>query len=137
MKTLTLQRPKEKFNKNCSYEILVDGNFVTCLNNGETKTVAIPNDAENLQARLQWCGSQNLSLGKLENQNNIIVAGDSFLNQKMYLIIVPILLLFLILSSPGNETLRNLEIGIIVLLMLGVLGTLTIWRKKWIRLITS
>ena len=47
MKKITLKRPKESFNRNCSYEILVGKRKLTELKNGEEKVVEIPNELEN------------------------------------------------------------------------------------------
>lgn len=37
IKKITLNRPKARFNKNCSYKILVGNRILTELNNGEEK----------------------------------------------------------------------------------------------------
>ncbi len=45
MKIITLSRPKENFNKNCSYEILLDNQIVATLHNGEEKIIKHPTGA--------------------------------------------------------------------------------------------
>jgi hypothetical protein len=44
MRKITLHRPKESLNKNCSYEILVGNRTLTELKNGEEKIIEIPNE---------------------------------------------------------------------------------------------
>ena len=75
MKKITLHRPKESFNKNCSYEILVGKRTLTELKNGEEKTIEIPTELRNetLKAKIQWCGSEKIELQNLNENEKIIV----------------------------------------------------------------
>jgi hypothetical protein len=138
MKKITLHRPKESFNKNCSYEILVGKKYLTDLKNGEEKTVEIPNEynAESLKAKIQWCGSEKMDLRNLTGNKKIVVTGNKFLNRKMPLLgaIFPIIgLMFFNLKIVP----KNIGIGIFIIFLLAILGTITIWRNKWLNIKTE
>ncbi len=51
MKTITLKRPKESFNKNSIYEIIIDEKKLTELKNGEEKTLEIPENSKIIMGR--------------------------------------------------------------------------------------
>ena len=90
MKTIAIRRPKESFNKNCIYEILIDGKKLTELKYGEQKTLEIPDNSKFIKAKLLWTSSKTIALN---NNKSILVTGDKFLN-KMGPFIGGIILLF-------------------------------------------
>ena len=85
MKKIKLHRPKESFNKNCSYEILLEKHSLTELKNGEEKIIDIPKELaeKSLKAKIQWCGSEKFDLKNITENEIIIVSGNKFLNRKM------------------------------------------------------
>tara|TARA_R110002096_G_scaffold254130_1_gene447272 strand:+ start:88 stop:504 length:417 start_codon:yes stop_codon:yes gene_type:complete len=138
MKKITLYRPEESFNKNCSYEILVGKKYLTDLKNGEEKTIEIPNEftAESLKAKIQWCGSEKMELRDLTGNKKIVVTGNKFLNRKMPLFgaMFPLIgLMFFNLKIVP----KNVGIGIFIIFLLVILGTITIWRNKWLNIKTE
>ncbi|MFD0835697.1 hypothetical protein ACFQ0I_07985 [Mariniflexile aquimaris] len=138
MRKITLHRPKENFNKNCSYEILVGKKYLTELKNGEEKIIEIPNDFKNetLKAKIQWCGSEKMELRNLSENGKIIVSGNKFLNKKMSLFgaMSPLIgLMFFNLKIVP----KNIGIGIFVIFLIGIIGTITIWKNKWLNIKTE
>ncbi len=138
MKKITLNRPKESFNKNCSYEILVGNKYLTDLKNGEEKTIEIPNEfnTESLKAKIQWCGSEKMELRDLAENEKIIVSGNKFLNRKMPLFgaMFPLIgLMFFNLEIVP----KNIGIGIFIIFLVAIIGTITIWKNKWLKLKTE
>ncbi len=138
IKKITLHRPKESFNKNFSYEILVGKKYLTDLKNGEEKTIEIPNELKNesLKAKIQWCGSEKMELRNLTLNKKIVVTGNKFLNRKMPLFgaMFPItgLVFFNLKIVP-----KNVGIGIFIFFLLAIIGTITIWRNKWLNIKTE
>jgi hypothetical protein len=138
MKKITLHRPKESFNKNCSYKILVGKKYLTDLKNGEEKTIEIPNEFndEYLKAKILWCGSEKMELRNLTGDKKIVITGNKFLNKKMPLFgsIFPIIgLMFFNLKIVP----KNVGIGIFIIFLLALLGTITFWRNKWLNIKTE
>ena len=138
MRKITLHRPKENFNKNCSYEILVGKKYLTELKNGEEKIIEIPSEFNNetLKAKIQWCGSEKMELRNLSENGKIIVSGNKFLNKKMPLFgaMFPIIgLMFFNLKIVP----KIIGIGIFVIFLIGIIGTITIWRNKWLNIKTE
>ncbi|PTB97255.1 hypothetical protein C9994_03780 [Marivirga lumbricoides] len=138
MKKITLNRPKESFNKNCSYEILVGKKYLTDLKNGEEKTIEIPNEfkTESLKAKIQWCGSEKMELRNLTGNEKIVVSGNKFLNRKMPLFgaMFPLIgLMFFNLKIVP----KNIGIGIFIIFLIAIVGTITIWRNKWLNIKTE
>ncbi len=135
MKKITLHRPKESFNKNCSYEILLGKHTLTSLNNGEAKTIEIPEEWSNepLKAKIQWCGSEKMDLKSITENSKISVSGNKFLNGKMPLFgaIFPLIGL---ITFNFHVVSKNVGIAIFLLFLFGIIATITIWRNKWLKL---
>lgn len=133
MRKITLYRPEENCNKNCSYQILVNNHFVTTLKNGEEKIIEVPSQIENsaLTAKIQWCGSEKVKLLKVSNNEKIIISGNQFLNKRLPLLggMFPIIgLIFFNL----NLVPKYVGIGVFIVFLIGITGTITIWRHKWL-----
>ncbi|GET34304.1 hypothetical protein PbJCM13498_31670 [Prolixibacter bellariivorans] len=137
MKKIKLYRPIENFNKNCSYEILVNGKKMTDLKNGEEKVIGISNELGklNLRAKIQWCGSEKLLISESNNIEVIKVTGNKFLNRQMPFAGGLFPLTGIVIFSGNSELFKNIGIGILILLLLGLIGTLTIWKSRWLKVI--
>ena len=135
MKKITLHRPKESFNKNCTYEILVGKKHLTELKNGEEKTIEIPNElnTESLKAKIQWCGSEKIELRNLTGNEKVVVSGNNFLNRKMPLFgaMFPLIgLMFFNLKIVP----KSIGIGFFIIFLVAIIGTITIWKDKWLNI---
>ncbi|TRZ41957.1 hypothetical protein [Robertkochia solimangrovi] len=138
MKTIIVSRPKENFNKYCSYKILVRDQVLSDLKNGEEKMIELPPDFENeeLSAKIQWCGSKKLNLKNITDNEKVTVKGNVFLNRKLSLLGAIFPLLGLIIFKL-NIFPKNIGIAIFVVMILAVIGTLTIGKNKWLTLTTE
>lgn len=58
MRTITIKRPTENFNKNCSYDIYIGGEQIASLRNGDEKTIETNSNADFLKGKIYWCGSK-------------------------------------------------------------------------------
>lgn len=138
MKKLTLQRPKERFNKNYSYKIFVGNRKLTELKNGEEKVVKISNDFENeqLKAKIQWCGSEKLNLRKLADNETLKVSGSDFLNRKGIWIISILPITGALMFGYGRESLIIKYIGIVLFfsILIFAFWGLIIAKNKWLRI---
>ena len=135
MNKITLHGPKESFNKTFSYKVLVGKKYLTELKNGEQKTIEIPSDLANetLKAKIQWCGSERLELRQLYNSEKIFISGNEFLNRKMLIIGAMFPLIGLMLFNL-NIVPKNIGIGVFILFLIGITGTITLWRNKWLNI---
>ena len=136
MKKITIHRPKESFNKYCSYKILVGESTLTELKNGEEKIIEIPNELENepLKAKIQWCGSGKIELNNLTENETIKVSGNEFFNRKLIFVGATFPLIGLTFTMKNqNELLKYIGIGVLILLLIGLIGTMTIWKNKWLK----
>jgi len=139
MKKITFHRPNEYFNKNCPYEIYVGNKKLTELKNGEEKVVEIPNELEkkSLKAKIQWCGSEEIDMNKISENGKIIVSGNKLLNRKLPLIGALFPLTGIMIFITNNVIAKNIGIGLLILFLIGLVGTLTIGRNKWLNLKTK
>jgi hypothetical protein len=137
MKNIKLSRPTEAFNKNCKYAIFINGKKVTDLKNGEEKIIEISSKDEkaDLKAKLNWCGSKSIVLSKLDETANMQVIGNKFLNRRMPLIGSLFPITGILIFSVNNEWMNTIGIVILVLLLLGLIGTLTVWKDKWLKVL--
>ena len=138
MKNITLVRPRENFNKNCSYEIYIGKKYLTELKNGEKKTVTIPKEfkAESLFAKIQWCGSNKMKLQNLTQHKKIIVSGNKFMSKKMPLFGAMFPLIGLMIYNLKIIP-KNLGISFLIICLIGIVGTITLWRNKWLNIKTE
>ena len=139
MKTITFQRPEESFNKHLSYNIFVGEKKLAELKNGEEKTIEIPADLEKeiLRAKNRWCGSEDYPISELSETVILKVSGNEFLNKKMPFIGTLFPLIGIIIFSSNSQLISNIGIGFMVLLILGLIATLTVWKNKWLKVETK
>lgn len=130
MKSIRLIRPEENFNKNKSYKIYLDGQFVCELENGEEKEIKIDHRRTFFEAKMYWCGSQKVLLADNSSEQVYQIQGNTFLNMKLAYLGPVFPLIGLILNEVG--ILREVEVPTLIVLFLIVVGTLTIWKRKWI-----
>lgn len=136
MKTLTFVRPTEPFNGRCSYTILAGDQVVAELANGESATVPLPPELEGstLRARHHWVGSVEVPVSDLPDGGRVQVSGSELLNRKLPLAGAMMPLTMLALLGAGNGVFKAGGTAVLVVLLLGLVGTLTVWRDRWLRL---
>jgi len=136
MKQIRLVRPEEKLNKNCRYTILLNGKPVTDLENGESKLIEIPEQSGRpmLQAKIYWCGSRQTQVAELQDTSEVIVTGNDWLNRKLPLMGAMVPLTGIALLSGASEATKIAGTVILGILMIGLIGTLTLWKNRWIEL---
>ncbi|MDX9696688.1 MAG: hypothetical protein RBT49_12930 [Bacteroidales bacterium] len=136
MKTLKIRRPQESINKYFSYEIFIGVNKITELKNGEEKSIEIPSHLENdsLYAQLLWCGSKKINLKDFESTNTLLVSGSELLNRRIPLLIGLFPLIGISLFSRMTPLMKYIGIGILSMLLLLLIATLTIGRDKWLKI---
>jgi len=134
MKRITVKRPNEEFNRNCSYRICIDNKKEIELKYGEEKTIEVDSRSELLVAKIHWCGSKKIKLTDTVNEAEFEVRANKFLNQKFpVLAVVPLFASSFALNS-GFEILKNLGIGLLIALFAFVVAILTIGRNKWLNI---
>lgn len=134
MLEITLIRPQETINKNCAYDICTpNGEKIASLSNGERKVVQIPADVQFIQAKLQWCGSTNIPVQPAANGATFEVTGNLFLNRQMPLLGAMIPLIALMLPGFGLD--KMVVIAILMVFLLLLIGTLTVWKNHWLRIV--
>ncbi len=134
MRKITVKRPIERFNRNCSYRIFIDDENEIELKYGEEKTIEVDSKSELLTAKIHWCGSKKIKLTDTVNDTVFEARGNKFLNQRFpILAVVPLFASSFALNS-GSEILKNLGMGLLIVLFAFVIAILTIGRKKWLNI---
>lgn len=136
MQRVTLQRPQEHFNQNCSYQITMGHKVLAVLKNGEKKTVEITNEQEDaaIRAKLYWCGSERLKLADIREDEKVVVKGNVFLNRTLPVLGAVFPMTGFIIFDYQNVFAKSIGIGLLTLLSVGLIGTLTLGRNKWLKL---
>lgn len=136
MKRIKLYRPKESFNKNCSYKIFIGKTIFAELGNGEERTIEITDELENqeLIAKVQWCGSEKFALKSVKENEKITVSGNKFLNKNLPVLGAIFPLTGIVIFNTEYLVLKYIGIGILVIFLLGLIGTLTVGKDKWLTL---
>jgi len=81
MAQININRPKAYSNMMRSIKILIDGKEMDSVNNGQSKSLALDPGEYKLKAKIDWCGSQELSftLTEGESRNFTIRSVNPFL----------------------------------------------------------
>jgi len=134
MKTISIRRPKEAFNKNYSYRLLQGKEILAELKNGEEKQLTLPDELNGslLQAKIHWCGSQQVDPKTLQDGDTLTISGNPWLNRKLPLLGAMFPLTGTVLFTENGLIPKNIGIGFLVLLIVGLLLTLTVWKKQWL-----
>ena len=134
MKTIRLKRPKENFNSFCNYEIYVGKQKVADLKAGEEKTINIqPHQlTDAICAKMIGGRSKSLSISAISENELVTVKGNKFLNRS-----IPLTMGFLTITSTAifsqyGETPKNIGIGLLIIMIMGLIGAFTLWRDQWI-----
>jgi hypothetical protein len=136
LRTIKIQRPEENFYMHCSYTIEIDGKSIAKLENGEHKTIEIPDELTqgHLKAKINWCGSKKYSVKTIPENHLIEISGNRFLNLIMPISGAIIPIAGMALFSAFGPDMKSFGIGAIVLLMVGLVATLTVWWDRWLKL---
>jgi hypothetical protein len=132
MRKITVSRPIEEFNKNCSYGIYIGNEKKIELKNGEMKTIEIASTSEFISARIHWCGCKKIKFTDAAHEMSFEVRGNKFLNHWLSIFAITPLFGFSLAINYKNEILRNFGIGSLIILLAFVIATLTIWKNKWL-----
>ena len=139
MKKLTITRPKENFNQGISYKIFIGDNMLTELKNGTKETFEIPAKFENksIKAKIQkYWGSEKMQLDSLSENETLNIKGNKFLNKRALFIVALLPLTGALLFGYGRENLviKNIGIGLFILILFFAVGFLTIGHNKWLKI---
>ena len=133
MKKIRIKRPKERFNKNCSYEVFINDKIITTLRNGDEKIIEIDEKtSDSLKAKIQWCGSNEIKTDSLKDNESVEISGNVFFNRYLLIFCSLIPIIGILISQNGE--MKNLGLILIVTVLILIIGTLTIWKNKWIDL---
>lgn len=137
MQTIKIRRPKESFNQTIKYKILVDGEIVGLIKNGEEKILTIKDDGKTLSAKILSGRSNKIELKNFSKDQSIQIYGNSFMNKylKYYGLIFPILGLSFILSHDYEllKLIGKIFFGIALLIAVSIL---IFMNQKWLILKT-
>lgn len=132
MKTVTLYRPNVHINKYADYHIIIDGEHISTLKNGESKKVEVEKNANHLSAKLMWCSSKKMDLKNIKDDVKIEIKPNKFFNLKLPFLtcLIPLLAIFMF----ENSLLSNIMTGLLGSLVLFTLWTLTFGKDRWLEL---
>ena len=138
MKTVTLHRPNERFNKNISYDIFIGKKKITELKNGEEKVVEIPNEMNigGLNAKIKSNGSNVLNLSELKENEKIQIRGNDLLNRKLIWIVSILPITGVLIFAYGRESLilKNIGTGLFFLILVFAFWGIIIAKNKWLKI---
>ncbi len=91
MKKIAINRSSEYVNALRDYKIYADNQKIGAIGNGEIKTFEIPENAKQISAKIDWCGSNSVEISSAENQN-FEIKGQEFLTKTFLISFVGIIL---------------------------------------------
>jgi hypothetical protein len=133
MTTLKIKRSNEFVNRFRKIGIYVDKKKIGTISNGETKEFEIPTGQHVVKAKIDWCGSNNLTCQINENELKTISI-SSFNHGKSFILclIVAIALLFILKFGFDIKSDNMFLAGIFPTVLL--FYYLTIGRSSYLRI---
>jgi hypothetical protein len=135
MYQVRITRASEWFNRNVNYTIVLNGEEITKLSNGEEKLITLDLPAT-IQAKILWCGSEKIDIKENTNSIKEVRIRAHHYTHIIISIVAPSLLLisgFINIIYPENGA-KGFFTGILAGLMISCVGLLTIWRDKWLKI---
>ena len=136
MAKLIINRSNEIYYLTREYRIYLNGQKTETISSGESKELDIPEGTHNLYAKIDWCGSQNLSINISNGETKtVFISAD-----KLIIIIRRLTGLITLLLIIFREYIKNhffLKFPLIIiasLLIITSLYYLTIGRKKYLEI---
>ena len=103
------------------------------LKNGEEKIIEISNsNSDYLKAKIKWCGSKKIDLKSINENDSLEFKGNTFFNR--YLLILSSLIPIIGILIGNYDGMRNLGAGLIIIVMIILIGSITIWKNNWIKI---
>jgi len=135
MQTIKIRRPKETFNEDIKYKIIVDGAIVGRMKNGEEKTLTISDNAKTLIAENNSGKSNKIEIENISNDQIIQVTGNEFMNKYLpyYGPIVSFAALIFLLDHE-YDNIRMFGKALFGLGVLVAVYVLIFRRKNWLKL---
>ena len=131
MATIKIQRTKEHNNRLRDFIILIDGQEIGKLANGEIKDFEIVPGHHTIKAKIDWCSSPELSIITDDNETkNLKVGGFKYGNWLMPITVIIILLHSIIKAKAGI----NGTIFLVIPSFLLLAYYLTFGRNKYLTL---
>ncbi len=135
MKTITIKRPKESFNKHYAYKIFADNTEVAQIGNDKEININVTDEQQVLKAKLSFCGSNKINISELDNNATINIYGNVFLN-KYSPLAISVIMIFIILFQyfTDNNIIKYISLFIASCIFLILIWFLTFGRNKWLKL---
>jgi len=131
MKTLKIHRQHIKNYSERKISILINGNVVAQLKDGESKIIEVEQeDPLELQARSWWCGSQKIMVPIQEFMSVEIITKPNFHNQS-WILLGPLMTIWGAMFYNHKSLIFLIFLFICFCLLL---YTATIGRNKWLTL---
>lgn len=135
MKNIRIKRPVENFNKEVKYAVLINGEKITELSNGEEKTLQLTAEAEVLEAHIRSGSSEKFSVAAISDNTTIEVSGEKWRNAygKYAGALIPLIGLSIVLNDkyPMLEIAGGIVLLLYIFLLIYMLG---FQKRKWLRL---
>jgi hypothetical protein len=135
MQTVKIIRPKETFNEDMMYKIIVDDVIIGRIKNGEEKTLTFDENGKTLVAEMNSGTSNKIEIQNLSNNQKIEITGNEFMSR--YLPYYGPILSFLALIFILEHEYDNIRMFGKVLFGLGVLVAIYVLifkRRNWLNL---
>ena len=136
VKKILLRRPQERINRYCAYQVLLDREEQFHLKPGEEKPLLVQtDDTRKIKAKMQFVGSKELSVSNLDDQIELKVSANLFLNFKMPLLSLIVFFVSLLTSMVGAVGLLKIASTVCILLVMAALvAALIFYRNNWLTL---
>lgn len=135
MPQIVIKRSSEYVNRLRAIDLYIDGKKLGNITDGEEKHFDVPKGTHALRARVDWCGSQEVSFQAQENED-VHFQLSSFQKIHRYIIGLFVLgaILFVVYVFVREVLLMNISVGAFGIALLLIIYMLTINRNKYLTL---
>lgn len=129
MATLKIIRRFEFINLNRKFRIYIDGKSLGKISSGETKEFNIPEGEHSLNAKIDWCGSEDFPISiKINETKTVIISGFKYGSVLIFLFVLLFVFYFLFSESMKLNFIFFVQLPIFLV----IVYFLTIKRNKYL-----
>ena len=134
MAKIKIKRTNEWNNRTRQIGVYLDNNKIGTILNGETKEFDIPSGQHTVRAKIDWCGSKNITIQTNENEiKTVTISGFKYGN---YLMpgFAGLMVLYFILKKFVDSQFTDILLVITIPILLLVIYYLTIGRSSYLQI---
>lgn len=134
MAKIKIKRTNEWNNRTRQIGVYLDNNKIGTILNGETKEFNVPSGQHTVRAKIDWCGSKDLTCQINENEIKIVTISSFKYGNYLMPGFVGLTVLYFILKKFVDSQFADILLVITLLILLLIAYYLTVGRRSYLQI---